>query len=907
MRQGINRLWAFFLSLTLLVSSLSMFAQLPATAAQEPSSRYIFSALEGEAGAYYNTATETELSLALSASESSFSAVDIHPLGNNGSTNTLCVSLINRSNATMLRVSYQYTDYQTITETVEQTLLTDFDEVQTFYLNAPHISAGIASLTVSFLGEGTLSGDVMLTSFCDISMYTAQEGQGSSIDPWTTEFSCKYDIVTGNICISGQLNHVALARYGGEVLALFALDPAEEIYLSNKTPVARIDLSSNFSFTIAASSARTLFSRYVVAAVTARGERVPLSSPVYPAISISQQKSAVGFKGFHTDSVSNALNVGAGIEIVDVYLDRLHGNQSTGILYVGDESYYYFDENYVSELDSRIRRLAGAGCAVYLRFLVSPDASDLPYLAFTPTDDGVVNKGIVIENSEALNSVYALTDFLTSRYANNTIGKISGIILGRRADYASVYNYVGAMNLSAYAELYASLLQLVAGTARRNAGGIDIVVPLSDRIFAGEVSEADLLGNYYPAIFLQSLLRALKESTQQPPKFSLLVESDVLPDRVRAQAATHYGVDGLSAFQSLLRQHTAQYPFLASTILYSWNPDTSLSAEEMIASYVWQYIRLYFNGQIKAFVVDLSMINQADAQNIVEILSYIVQRIDTQKSESVTTPVLSLLGVDSLTDIASNYTTAAMTNQNLVQETLSAEGYGKDVALQGSYTYWNFDTATGVLDWYGGALCSDLSVLSDAEGRALVAQCLSGGTGEYAEFACHFPLRKDISFAPYVRLKLGVSGSADTPYEIQVRLMGKGISTIASIVVRAGAAEDLYLDLSEYAADLTGVNVIRILSRPLDGNATPYAVNLHYISFESETLTDGELAARMAASAENTDGSDDSRNKSDYNIAIIVTLIVILTSIALVTVFAVRQKRKTSVSREKRADKSEKG
>ena len=906
MRQNSCRLWAFVLSLTLLFSVFGVFAGIPAAAAQDTSSRFIFSALTDDEESYYNATGTDELFLPLSGKEESFTAVDLTPLGKGGSTNTLCVSLINRSSATMLRVSYQYGEHQSLTETVEQTLLTDSDEVQTFYLKAPHITEATA-LTVSLHAQGTLNGSVSLSSFCDISLYTAQESNGSGSEPWTTELSCQYDTVTNSIRISGQLNHVALARYGGELLALFALDPTEEIYLSNKTPVARIDLSSSFSFTVAASSAKTLFSRYVVAAVTARGERVPLSSPLYPAISISQIKGDTDFKGFHTHSVTDTLNAGAGFEIVDVYLDRLSGNQSTGILYVGDESYYYFDENYVSELDDRICRLAGAGCAVYLRFLVSPDATGLPYLAFTAVDDSVINKGIIIEDNEALNSVYALTDFLTARYASGSIGKISGIILGRKADYAAVYNHVGAMSLATYSELYASLLHLVAGTARRNIGSVDIVVPISDRAFDGRLSEADLKGNYYPQLFLQSLLRALKNAAQSPPAFSLLVESETLPRSMQAEEAACYGVDGLSQFQTLLRQSVAQYPFLSGTVLYSWMPTASLTAEETIAAYVWQYVKLYFNGQVKAFVVDLAMMSEEEAKGIVNILSYIVQRIDTNESESVTKPSLSLLGVSDLTDIAPNYISAAITDRKLLQKTLSTNGYNHDVNIRGTYTYWGFQTATSVLGWYSGALCRELSVLSDANGRALTADCLAGATGEYAEFASHFPNGRDLSFAPYVKLKLGVRGAAAASYEVQVRLVGKGVSVIASTVMKAGEMSDLYLDLSDQVGDLSSINAIRILSRPLDGSSAPYTVTLSHVTLESTILTDSQLAEKMASTVGSPDGSTDAGNKTDYAFAAIVTLIVIFTSLALVTVFIVRQKRKNAASREKRADKGEKG
>lgn len=899
-----KRAGALVLSLIVLLGVCSVFGVLPAAAETPTASRFIFEGLQGAGGTPY-TIEQDQLALPLSGEQADFTALALKPLGENGSTNTLCVSLINASNATLLRVTYQYTDYQTATETVEQILLQNTDDVQTFYLNAPHISAAATSLSVSFLGEAPLSGSVALTAFTDISMYASGNSQGSSTEPWTTDLSCKYDPVTGSIGISGQLNHVALARYGGEVLALFALDPAEEIYLSNKTPVARIELSSQFSFTVPASSAHTLFSRYVVAAVTARGERVPLSTPVYPAISIAQSAGETGFKGFHTDDLGTALNVGATMEIVDVYLDRLHGNQSTGILYVGDEAYYYFDDRYVSELDARIRRLAGAGCSVYLRFLVSPDANDLPYVALTQNDQGIVNKGIVIQNTAALNNVYALTDFLTERYADSTIGKISGIILGRRVDHATRFNNVGATDLASYTELYASLLQVVAGTARRNIGNIDVVVPLSDRIFTGAVGQDDLFGNYYPELFLRSLLCALKDATQMPPSFRLMIESDTTPARLAAQEETHYGIDSLALLQAMLRQYSAQYPFISGHIIYSWTPDTSLSADRLVAAYVWQYIKLYFDGQVNSFIVDFSLLDADEAKAPAEILSYIVQNIDTAATETVTTPSLALLGVTSQTEIAQAYTALAMANRKLIREALRTDSYSTETTLKGSYTYWNFGTAVSTLGWYDCTLCRDLSVTSGIGGRALRAHCLPGSLGSYTEIACHFSARKDISYAPFIKLRLGISGAAGASYEVQVRLVGKGVSVIASAVIQSGEAGWLYLDLSDFTADLSGINAIRVLSRPLDGNTEEYSLDLYSVAFESETLTDAELALHMASVSGSGDDNAPQKNFKELATAIIITFIVVSASVALIVIFVVRQYKK--VARDSRTKRVEKG
>jgi multisubunit Na+/H+ antiporter MnhC subunit len=139
---------------------------------------------------------------------------------------------------------------------------------------------------------------------------------------------------------------------------------------------------------------------------------------------------------------------------------------------------------------------------------------------------------------------------------------------------------------------------------------------------------------------------------------------------------------------------------------------------------------------------------------------------------------------------------------------------------------------------------------------------------------------------------------------VQVRLVGKGVSVIASAVVHSGDTDWLYLDLSDYAGDLSGINAIRVLSRPLDGNNDAYSLNLYSVAFESETMSDAELASRMASALMNGDDDAPQRDEGELLTAIIITFIVAAASIALVIVFIVRQyKKMTRTANTKRVEK----
>ena len=872
MKQRIMRVLSLMLSILLLCSLVSVFGTLR-VGAELNECRFIFSSLlSGDER--YTADDGNALVLELSAENQSFEAENVTTMGNN-STNVLYIALINRSNATALRISYDYGANMPAHHMIEQSILPDSAQKQSFVLHAPHISDTLTRISVSFVCGGEVSGTVELHSFFDVSVYE------SSTENEATVEACRYVKDQQIIEIAGELSYAATVRYAGETLALFALSPGEDLYLSNKTPVARMGVSFTFSFSVDVTSAEEIYSRYVIAAVTQKGERIPLCTPIYPDISAATVPSDIGFKGFHADSLFSVIDSGAEVEIVDVYLDRLQSEQSGGILYAGAHSYYYFNEAYVNELDRRVQNLSGVGCDVYLRFLISPDANGFPFVAYTEESSGILNKGILVNSEQALLAVHAFTDFLTLRYADGSKGTITGIVIGRRADQASTYGYVGSMDLHSYVEQYATALNLISGAGRNNIPGLHIVLPVSDMMWSDTVVPENLTGLYFSELFLISLLEALNTCVINPPTFSVMLESDSAPDLL-AETENTYGTDRLSSFLTTIEQYGSFYQFLDQKILYSWTPQESLTDEQLCAAYALQYIGLYLNDRVQSFIVDFSLAEKAGDHTDAGALQYLATHIDTYKTASATESVLNTLGIKSFSEIYLAYYESALYNRQLIHTELDKAGYQSGAVPKGSYEMWNFATVTEVQNWYAGYACDDLSVLGRALNARFSSRILSE---EYAEIAYHFDQSKDISFAPLMRFTVGLDGTPNVPYEVQIRLIGEDVTVISSGLITSGNTQDLYLDLSSYSLQLAKLRGIRICARPLDQGVSEYNFRLHAVTLESSALSDEELATRMAIDS-NASNNNAGEEKRDYTTPIVITALIILVSVAI-TVFLI--------------------
>lgn len=881
---GIKRAVSFSLALLL---TLSLFCALPAFATGEPETRFVFDSLTRGETVYPTADAPVELSLAGGAV---FTAEGLDLRG--GTSNAFYLSLVNSSSANRIRVTYTYTEGGApITETAEHALTPYSDAVQRPILAAPHMqNRTVSALQIAFAGDATPEGTVLLRSFFDLNTYLEESQQH-----WAAFSVCHYNAENGTVEIAGSVDYAATVLFAGQSLALFSLGSDEEFYLSRKTPIARTGMSLEFSFSVKVDSADDLFARYVVAAVDDQGAGTPLCTPTYPSFSASAPESETGFKGFHTEALSTVLDCAPDVELVDVYLDRLQAAQGEGILYVGEHAYYYFNEGYVTEIDRRVRNLTGIGTHVYLRFLIGGDANNISFADYSDAGLGVVGKLPAVRGLESERDLYAFTAFLAARYADDTVGRISGVVLGRSADRADLYSYADIADFGTYIKLYVDMFDLVAVTVRRHIPDAQIVLPVSDGVWNDTYTSSFEQGNYPTTLFLPSLLSALQAQILEPQPFCVMLETSALPDRVSGAAGARYGADRLGEFVALLHAYGADAPFLSAKLSVSWTPDAALSASALRAAYLWYYGALTQNPDATSFFADFSLAEERGVESGAAALSYLARYIDTDKFDTAAATALTALGVTSLQELFPELGAAALRSRTVTTLSLSPSGYGSGAIPAGNYRFCDFTTATGTLGWYGGYGCSDLALrVSSGNHRSMVARL--SGAGDYADIAYSFARPVNLSFAPMMCVELAVEGTPEARYEVQLRLVGDADTVIASAIATEGQNGRFYLDLSGLNYTLSTLRSIRITARPLDGNTEDFVLSVSTFDLGSPVLSGAELSERFGAILQSAvNDGDKTEEKRSYTVPIVVTVIVVLTCAAILIFLFTRRKSRRAI------------
>ncbi len=289
---------------------------------------------------------------------------------------------------------------------------------------------------------------------------------------------CTVDDSRNLIKIHGSIKHSVLIGNRDAKIAVYRFDPWLDVTtaIASAEPLAMTDMSISFDFELPCSTVLHKTSIYAVALIDADGKISFISTPTYPDAE-TKDTSDAGFKAILTSDHAAVLPSLPGSAIVDVYLDKLNNRNNSGYIYNADGELFYFDKAKVNELDRIIRSYTAAGTKVYMRFLISPSVSTLPFCSDAAT--WATNKCVVIDNEPALNAIYAYTAFLTLRYSGGDYGSVDGIILGRGADMPVLNNYASLVSED-YNTVYARSLTII-GLAASNAK-ISLIVPIGDTL-----------------------------------------------------------------------------------------------------------------------------------------------------------------------------------------------------------------------------------------------------------------------------------------------------------------------------------------------------------------------------------------------------------------------------------------
>ncbi len=699
-----------------------------------------------------------------------------------------------------------------------------------------------------------------------------------------------YDAQKKKINVSGTVAHDTITSRSKDKLEVYRVpmgaDPSGIISAPDAEPVIRTEISVKFNFSISVEHVEDRFSAYVVVIRGDDGSWVTIGSPLYATVEttpVNVVADRVNYKGVSTSLTSLATDINAGTTIIPVRFSELLSHSSTGHLYSFEGAHFYFDTQYLKELDAKLNSYNAIGARVYLQFIFDLVSDDSISVFATAADTGTIPD---MRNPQNLTPIAALTEFLTLRY-----DFLSGIVLGSRIDV--FYSDSMGISESEYAINYAQYMMAVANTARLHIPTLDVVIPVSDAdSYTQSVSEGftgaklfESIGAFFDEYYLEKFnYCALIESSSVPYG---ITEETLVNKRFQVGAYKGINADTVHRFSKYLNTIKTKYKSLPSSYIFEWKPQADINPEVLATAYAYSYFKLMADAQISSFVVSFEeseILGDFDAfPEILEIMKY----IDTSECFNITAPQAELLGGEWSAIISGMYQ-----GKLDIRHVFSVDplGYLPEDIL-GSFTYFDFMYYTDLSIWKTGNFCDSIRFdTSKLLGRSLKAHFTEAkrSPSEYAEFFCDYNYPENFAFTPYVSFELCVE--EDTPradiealYEVKITLGSDTDMVETSVICVAGEIKEVFLDISAFS-DVAMAEHIKISARALSEfeAGKGYSIYLSTLKGYSSEYTENELSAliteeRLRIRNEiDSDGYSDSGRKNFARITGAIVIIAVV-------------------------------
>ena len=683
---------------------------------------------------------------------------------------------------------------------------------------------------------------------------------------------CSYDRSEGVIKIAGTVNHKVFTASEGCRIALFrvpAWRSATHIVAASE-PLAEMPVAIRFEFTLEFTGEEDLLSLYAPVLIYPDGRRSFIAQPRYPE-SVTSDTAAVGFKGVSTGSASETVDSGAGSVMIDIYLDLLEDSRHSGYLQTMSGMSFYYNRDYVDDLDKRVRSASVAGASVLLRLLVSPaDSPDgLTYAA--SASFGAAYRGIVVSDATSALTVYAYLSFLCSRYNGGAHGKVDGLVLGFCADLPDKFNFCASTG-PMYYEIYSRTLAIIGIAA---GDGMRLIVPVSDEskpdgspAFTDFVAGvADYISSHTDLEFTVMIDSTHNAYHLDDSFFDIPViggddddvtrpEGDVkkTPDPTAGGGGdentgetkkkpvpvspadgyftTDSAATGGTPLASAIAELAGSYSAVRNSFIWCWTPDDDTSGSALSVLYAYNYLALSALGA-EAFVV---RIDSARFSTV----SHLVKYIDTDSGDEMTSYALEVLGATAWSELLPTFTDVSPGGRKIIESELLDSA----PALSGRYTLWNFSAVSGAHGWAAGPGCISLrSVFDDGEG-CLKAVLGDEGGGAYSDVCSIFSVPEPAAYTSFASFELSCSGGSEGDiYEVKLVVYSNGGSVEGKTVITEGERKTLYLDISGIPG--ADIEAVRIAARRVSGEGD-ITLRTYSVSLCSREHSDRDLAALMA-------------------------------------------------------------
>lgn len=818
----------------------------------------------------------------------------LSPATYEASSNAVRLILTNYSAASYIHVRYTYvTDQGPYTETTRVDLMPYSGRCS--YLLRVENADKLTSIT--FVLPGTAGSSIVLHAMETVRLWSDTVEDLGAIN------SCRYLEDTRTVTVKGSVYHDVMIAAGGGMLGLFRLSPeqtlADVVDDPGQVPLVTSALSIGFELQTSAVDVAARYARYAVLICLPDGTRLPLTDPAYATVSQSVAptvSSRSDFKGIDTVLTSGAIDSNVGSAIVDVYLNRLENDRQSGYLYTVENEYFYFNRDYLAELDTTVRSLSGAACRVYLRFLV--EAGDKT-IACASDAEGQEAKYLSLraDDTESLRYLHAYTTFLSSRYNGAGQGEIAGIIVGCRVNESDVYNASAAPTLAEYIPFYGQAVNVVATAAKSVDPSLITVVPVSDIWNTTLIGHEYRTGRYSSELFAESLAAYL--SATHANGFTLMIESDhnpyqlsnayfepvntdgeegpipeeLIPKLVEAtQESTYLSSENCILLDTFLQRYLAEYPALSGNYFFHWTPDKNTDGNALSASYIYHYYRLFTDTRASAFFVSFREREQEGDLSVFSKIKYLVKYIDTPHGGMRTSFALDIFGVENWGQLIRDFSLEKVEQMTLLEGVFSE---ADEAASTGSYLLFDFNTSNSTRGWYAGNYCSSLTVSSsDRYGKTLdaVMTATPGTLAEYADIAYRFEPALLLEYAPYITLTIAVDSlDEDAVFEVKMVIGSDAGYMETKQVVRNGELVTISVNAAQFAR-VGRVGYMRICAKTVMGEDESFTLHVRDLTLNSREYDDATLHTLMEASRQSRDSLMNQSSAMQQNPTLIAIL-----------------------------------
>ena len=787
--------------------------------------------------------------------------------------NAVRVVLSNDSSANFILVRYTYDSEGDLnTETVRMDI-EPYSEKCAYSIRIPQADDLTA---VTLLMPGCEGNSITLYAMETVRIWS------DFVTPRGSLSSCLFREETRTVTVKGSVYHDVMIAAGGGVLGLFRLSPEQTLQDivddPQIEPLVTSSLSISFELQTTATDVVARYARYAVMICLPDGTRLPLAAPAYATVSqsvLKSQSSRSDFKGVDTTLISGAIDSNVGSAIVDVYLNRMENERQSGYLYTVENQYFYFNREYIAELDAIVRSLSGAACQVYLRFLVEAENTALACAATVDEQNSTVKyRSLRADDTEALRYLHAYTTFLCNRYNGGGQGEIAGIIVGSRVNEAATYNASDAMTLAEYVPLYGQALHTVSTAASSVDSSMVIIVPVSDLWNVGMVGQSWREGSYSAEMFAESL--AAYMTAYRGIGFSLMIESDhnpyglsnayfepintdgeegpipeeLIPKLIAAtQDSTYLSSENIGLLDTFLKIHHTAQSALSDTYFFHWTPDKHTDGNALSTSYIYHYYRLFADPAASAFFVSFREREMTGDLDEFSKIKYLVKYIDTSYGSNRTEFAREILETESWSDLIPGFD-----REKTEQMTLVEGAFGEPIgdSIAGSYSLFDFSTANSTRGWYAGNYCHSLAVTSTQKYGKTLSAVMTADTStlaEYSDIAYRFETPLSITYAPYITMQMAVDCPTDSDAVFEIKLViGSDTGYMeAKQVVKNGEIATVTLNATRFA-ELNKVSYIRLSVKTVMGSDESYTLHLGHITLDSREYDTDTIAAWINAS-----------------------------------------------------------